>query len=105
MVAGKKTATRASVVKMSIREQLEQLSSDLRIEQEKAIDETQAYFASELIANHLAFIEKMRQNAVPDDVFDTLMKNNLTVVNATSDWLTQHVNNKKLAAVAEQQQP
>lgn len=106
MVAVKKTTARASADKKSVREQLETLMENLKVEQEAAIKETQAYFASEFISNHLSFIEKMGKSAVPNDVFDTLMKNNITVINATSDWLTQYVNNKKLAAAdTSSQQP
>ena len=93
MVTVKKTVGRpAKAATMSKREQLEQLRNELGAEQEEAIKQAHEYFTGPTVIQHMQMVQSLLESAVPNDVFDTLMKNNLTVVTATADWLTQHVN-------------
>ncbi len=98
MVTVKKTAGRpAKAATMSKREQLQQIHAALSAEQEDAIKEAHDYFSGPTMLGHLKMIERLQDSAVPGEIFDQLMRNNLTVVNSTAEWLAQWVNRPKVA--------
>lgn len=101
-MAARKAAAPPTATK---REQLQKLIDDLNADQENAIKEAFDHFTGPAIQAHLAMMARLQESALPDQLFDQLLKNNITVITATADWLTQWVNRPQPEVQEPQPQP